>query len=108
MSRKLQWSSLIQCGGRSLDRSLDVLLRVRCRNERSLELRGRQVDPALEHVLEKPAEAERVGSFRGFKVEYLAIREKQCKHRPRPIHAGRDAGFCRCFQQSVLEPCAER
>src|SRR5947208_13292026 len=69
-----------------LHRPLDLLVAVRSRDKQSLELRGREVDPALEQVAEERAVAIGVRRLGVGEIPYRSLAHEQRRHRADPLH----------------------
>src|SRR5215210_1908074 len=70
-----------------LQRPVDLRVAVRRRDEHRLELRGRDVDAALEQVAEESAEAPAVARGCLAVVTNRALAEEDCDHRADPLDA---------------------
>src|SRR5262245_48238733 len=76
--------------GRGGDRGVDLGVAVRAREEPRLELRGRQVDAALEHRTVERGEAARVRELRVLPVADRPVREEEARHGARARRMSRD------------------
>src|SRR5580765_6601208 len=74
-------------GRNGLDRTVDLLLAVRKRDEHALELARRDVDPAREQMAEERAVALGVGLLRVVEVAHRPVRHEQRRHRADTLHA---------------------
>src|SRR5262245_43301091 len=89
MARREAWSGeRRQCLVGGTQRELDVAVAVRQRDECRLELRGRQIDAALEHGGKKAGKGTRVAGARVVGVAHALDAEEHRPHRSPPADAG--------------------
>src|SRR5712692_5183418 len=88
---------------RGRDRHIDIRITMRQRYEHRLELRRRNIDPALDHPMEVACKRLRIGVARGFSVAHVIDPYEERQNRNHPI----DASATPCRQERLVQPRRE-
>src|SRR6266851_6312994 len=95
--------ALSQRFARGRDRHLDIGITMGQRYKHRLELRRRDIDPALDHAMEVACKRLRIGVARAFSVAHVIDPYEERQNRNHPI----DASATSCRRERLAQPRRE-